>query len=96
MGYAWGQGAKGPPATYRTCHLPNLSYPHGCKDDGKVVIMIVQHGLGLLHQPSLAADLGGNLGTDGRTSELEPEPAPLGTTEKCGQGDALSILPLRP
>uniref|UniRef100_A0ABI7XNV0 Protein TEX261 n=1 Tax=Felis catus TaxID=9685 RepID=A0ABI7XNV0_FELCA len=29
-------------------NLPSSSYPHGCKDNGKVVIVIIQHSLGLL------------------------------------------------
>lgn len=59
-------GAKGDKAARpwlpELANLPSPSYPHGCKDDGEVVVVIVQHSLGLLHQPSLAADLGGNLG----------------------------------
>jgi hypothetical protein len=46
--------------------------------------MIIQHSLGFLHQPSLAADLGSNLRQNGsgeRLWELRAEPAPLSTTE---------------
>lgn len=38
-----------------------LPHPHGCKDNGEVVSTVVQDILGLLHQPSLATDLGSNL-----------------------------------
>lgn len=46
-------GAKGDQAAHpqypELANLASPSYPHGCKDDGKVVIVIIQHGLGLLH-----------------------------------------------
>lgn len=60
-------------------NVPSFSYPHGRKDNGKVVVVVIQHSLGLLHQPSLAADLGGNLGWsgfEGRVSEPEPRAQP--------------------
>lgn len=86
---------KGNKAAYpqlsELANLPSPSYPHGCKDDGKIVVVIIQHSLGLLHQPSLAADLGGNLewrGLGGRTSK----PSPLSAVEEDGRGNCLYIL----
>lgn len=66
---------QGPRETRLPAHSwqrASASYPHGREDDGEVVVVVIQHGLGLLHQPSLAADLGGDLrgaGLGGRTSE---------------------------
>lgn len=60
-------------------NLPSFSYPHGRKDNGKIVVMIIQHSLGLLHQASLAADLSSNLGgggLEGRVSDPEPRAQP--------------------
>lgn len=86
-------GAKGDktahPQLPELANLPSPSYPHGCKHDGKVVIMIIQHGLGFLHQPSLPTDLGSNLAWSklgGRTSE----PTLLSTIEEDGQVSILS------
>jgi len=48
------------------------AYPHGCEDDGKVVVTVVHHVLGLLHEAGLATDLGRNLGAR-RERERERE-----------------------
>lgn len=46
------------------CPVPAPTHPHGSKDDGEVVLVIVHHVLGLLHQTGLPADLRGNLQRD--------------------------------
>lgn len=45
----------------RVCKACVLPYPHGCKDNGKVVSTIIHHILGLLHQTGLSADLSSDL-----------------------------------
>lgn len=43
-------GAEGDKAAHpQLANRASPSYPHGCKDDGKVVVVIIQHSLGLLH-----------------------------------------------
>lgn len=73
--------------------LPELSsrfpYPHGCKDNGKVVFMIIQHSLGFLHQPGLAADLGCNLRQEGDHQGQSPVSGLLSVTEEDGPLETL-------
>lgn len=86
-------GAKGHKAAYpqlpELANLPSPSYPHGCKDNGKVVVMIIQHGFGLLHQPGLPTDLGSNLAWS-RLGERTSEASLLSTIEEDGRISILS------